>query len=222
MDYIFENLGEDRFQELCQSLLIKEFPNVQCFPIRQPDGGRDAVSYLATPVRAEKKETPFNVFQVKYVRRPLAEREPHKWLIKVLEHETPKLSALIPKGAKAYYLLTNLPGTAHPDVGAIDQINRILAGAFQGSKVESYCWWRDDLNRRMDNAYDLKWVYPEIMGGTDLLRLIIETGLSEHKERRGSAIRAFVRKQYIDDEDVRFKQIELHNKLLDLFVDVRL
>lgn len=222
MDYLFENLGEDRFQEICQSLLIKEFPNVQCFPVKQPDGGRDAVSYIEPPIRGETKDAPFNVFQVKYVKKPLADTEPHKWLMNVLNKELPKLKTLVPKGAKAYYLLTNIPGTGHLDVGAIDQVNQLLTDCFKLANVKTYCWWRDDLNRRMDNAYDLKWMYPEIMGGTDLLRLIIETGLSEHKERRASAIKAFVRKQYIDDEDVRFKQIELHNKLLDLFVDVPL
>lgn len=220
MDYLFENLGEDRFQELCQALLIKEFPNVQCFPIRQPDGGRDAVAYTRDHLRPDRRDNPFHVFQVKYVRRPLAQSDPHKWLLDTLEKEAPKLKTLIPKGAKAYYLLTNIPGTSHLDVGSIDKANQILANALKGMNVESFCWWRNDLNRRMDNAYDLKWVYPEIMGGTDLLRLIIETGLSEHKERRASAIKTFIRKQYSDDEDVKFKQIELHNKLLDLFVDV--
>lgn len=56
MDYLYENLGEDRFQELCQSLLIREFPNVQCFPIRQPDGGRDAVAYINLPKRQVRKK----------------------------------------------------------------------------------------------------------------------------------------------------------------------
>lgn len=74
----------------------------------------------------------------------------------------------------------------------------------------------------MDDAYDLKWAYPELMAGTDMLRMIIESGLSEDRERRTSAIRTFVRAQYEDDEEVRFKQVELQNKLLDLFVDVPL
>ncbi len=58
------------------------------------------------------------------------------------------------------------------------------------------------------------------MAGPDFLRAIIESGLSEHRERRSGAIRAFLRSQYDMDEEVRFKQIELQNKLLDLFIDV--
>lgn len=58
------------------------------------------------------------------------------------------------------------------------------------------------------------------MTGPDFLRWIVESGLSEHRERRSSAVRAFLRHQYDLDEEVRFKQVELQNKLLDLFVDV--
>jgi hypothetical protein len=222
MDYQLENLGEDRFQEVCQALIAKEFPNVQAFPIKQPDGGRDAIAYLRSRRSSSRKDTSFLVFQVKYVRKPSAEPEPHKWLLDTLEQEAPKLSALIPRGATGYYLLTNVPGTAHFQTGSIDKADVTLRSALHSTGIQPYVWWRDDLNRRLDNSYDLKWRYPEIMGATDLLRAIIENGLTEDRERRGSAIKTFLRKQYDDDEDVRFKQIELQNRLLDLFVDVPL
>ena len=119
-------------------------------------------------------------------------------------------------------MLTNVPGTAHLETGAIDRADKLLAGQMASSGVASYVWWRDDLNRRMDVAYDLKWRYPDLVGGTDLLREIVENGFTEDRERRSSAIKTFLRKQYDDDEDVRFKQIELQNKLVDLFVDVPL
>ena len=37
---------------------------------------------------------------------------------------------------------------------------------------------------RLDNAWDIKWVYPELMTGRDMIRCLIEAGLSEDKERR--------------------------------------
>ena len=58
------------------------------------------------------------------------------------------------------------------------------------------------------------------MTGPDLIRFVIENGLSEAKERRANALRAFIRYQYSLDQEVKFKQVELQNKLLDLFVDV--
>ncbi len=82
------------------------------------------------------------------------------------------------------------------------------------------CWWRDDLSRRLDDAWSLKWVYPEVMTGPDFLRAIVESGLTEDRERRAATVRAFLRAQYDVDEEVKFKQVELQNKLLDLFTDV--
>ena len=75
MDYSLENLGPERFQEICHALLSRAFPTTQCFPVGQRDGGRDAVSYSALHASRE-----IIVYQVKFVRRPLAEKEPHKWL----------------------------------------------------------------------------------------------------------------------------------------------
>lgn len=212
MDYPFENLGPEKFQQFCQAILAKEFPNVQCFPIAQPDGGRDS-----TCVFMRRQNDQFIVFQVKFARKPLAEADPHKWLTGILKEEAPKVETLIPRGASAFYLLTNIPGTAHLDSGSIDKVNTILNVAVG---IPSQCWWRDDISRRLDNAYDLKWIYPELMTGPDLIRSIIESGLTEQKEQRTSAIKAFIRDQYDIDQEVRFKQVELQNKLLDLFIDV--
>ena len=46
MDHPYENLDPERFQQFCQALIAKDYPNVQCIPVAQPDGGRDALSYL--------------------------------------------------------------------------------------------------------------------------------------------------------------------------------
>ncbi|HKO98453.1 MAG TPA: hypothetical protein VJU86_15760 [Pyrinomonadaceae bacterium] len=212
MDYPLENLGPERFQQICQSLLTKEFPDVQCFPVAQPDGGRDSIAYFPSYQRDQ-----FIVFQVKFVRRPQAEQEPQRWMVEVAEKESSKIRKLIPKGAKAFYLITNVSGTSHLEVGSIDKMQEVLSEAIG---VPSVCWWRDDINRRLDDAWNLKWIYPELMVGPDLIRSIIESGLTENKEQRTAAIRAFVRDQYDIDQEVRFKQVELQNRLLDLFIDV--
>jgi hypothetical protein len=72
--YLFENLGPEKFQHLCQALLIKEHPELQCFPVAQPDGGRDGL------VRGSIDGTvPTVVVQVKYKRRD--EEESADWMI---------------------------------------------------------------------------------------------------------------------------------------------
>ena len=212
MDYTYENLGPDRFQEFCQALLAKPFPNLQCLPTRQPDGGRDAIAYYD-----EGKNGSFTVFQIKFVEKPLAKTDVHSWLRDTLEKESPKIEKLIPKGAKEYYLLTNVPGTAHLDSGSIDKVNEILKTTIS---VPAYCWWRDDLNQRLDGLWDLKWSYPELLSGLDVLGYLVQSRLHEDKKGRMGAIRAFLRDQYKMDQKVRFKQVDLQSNLLDLFIDV--
>ena len=211
-NYPLENLGPHRFQQLCQSLLSKSFPNAQCYPISQPDGGRDAVSISE---KISGKEVIF--YQVKFTRNAIKERQPHKHLVDALRRELPKYNAQINKKATKYVLLTNVPGTGKEQTGSIDVVQTILEEHIQ---VQAQCWWRDEIERRLDDAWNIKWSFPEVLRNQDILRIIIERGLTEDAERRTSALRAFLREQYEYDTDVRFKQIDLQNKLLELFIDV--
>lgn len=213
MDYLFENLGPERFQEFCQALLTKEFSNVQCFPVGQPDGGRDAIRYI----HSSDDNSTFIVYQVKYARKAQTQSDSHKWLLETVRNEIGKIRKLIPQGAIQYVLLTNVSGTAHLDIGSIDKVANEL-GSQLG--IPTQCWWREDLCRRLDSAWDLKWVYTEVMSGTDMLRALLESGLNVDRERRVSAIQTFIKGQYARDKEVRFKQVELQNNLLDLFIDV--
>lgn len=213
MDYPFENLGPEKFQFFCQALLAKEHPGVQCFPIAQPDGGRDATQMYFDHGRGKE----FAMFQVKFVRNPFAEEDPHKWLTGIIAEEAPKVKKQVRAGAKLFALMTNVPGTAHPNAGSIDKANQILSKELG---IKSICLWRNDLSRRLDGIWDLKWIYPELMTGPDLIRFVIEGSLSESKERRAAAVRAFVASQFTTDQYVKFKQVDLDNRLLDLFIDV--
>jgi hypothetical protein len=212
MDYPFENLNPEKFQEFAQALLAKEVKDIQCFPVAQSDGGRDIVSY-----GSRHHSHNFAIYQVKYVRKPLAEKYPHKWLLDIIEGEASKVKRLVDKGATHFFLITNVPGTAHPDVGSIDKMNMLLE---QKLGIPSRCWWREDLNRRLDDAWNLKWSYPELMTGPDIIRTLIESGLTENKEKRANAIKTFILEQFNVDQVVKFKQVDLQNRLLDLFIDV--
>ena len=212
MSYNYENLDPERFQLFCQSLLNSEFPKTQSFPIGQPDGGRDAVVYT----RRRFLQNEFNVFQVKFVRKN--DKDILKWLEDTLKGERRKINHLIRRGAKEYFLLTNLSGTAHLDSGTIDKVNSILEKYIP---IPTYCWWREDLNSKLNVNWDLKWVFPELFSSADLFRIIVESRLNnEDKERRFNAIRLYVSDQYDTDSKVKFKQVELQNQLFDLFIDV--
>src|SRR6266536_781396 len=212
MDYPYEQLDPERFQHLCQALLVREYPALQCLPVAQRDGGRDALQ----PVIIEGKKGAA-IFQVKFVRNTSNVRDARKWLINIAKAESPKIVQLLPEGAEQYVLITNVAGTAHPKTGSIDALQAVLDDAFP---IPAQAWWRDDLNRRLDGAYDVRWAYWELLQAPDLLRALLESGLGEARERRLNAIQAFVAKQHELDEQVRFKQIELENDLMGLFIDV--
>ncbi|MDD5189515.1 MAG: hypothetical protein PHE50_00550 [Dehalococcoidales bacterium] len=212
MDYPFENLDPERFQQLCQSLLTKEFSNVQCLPVAQPDGGRDALQY--TSVKGQP--TKFIIYQVKFVRRNEVSRSVD-WITKILSEEIPKVKKLLKTGIMQYVLITNQNGTSHLNNGSIDKANQLFAKQIG---IPFICWWRDDLNRRLDNSWDLKCVYPELLTGPDFMRYYIEGQGTSDQQRRNKAIRAFISEQYMSDQQVKFKQIDLQNNLMSLYIDV--
>jgi hypothetical protein len=214
MTYLYEQLSPEKFQQLCQSVLISQFPNVQCLPVGQPDGGRDAFEWIIPTLPGHKQE--FTVFQVKFSRQPDTSKN---FLKEITDLELPKIAQLKERGAKAYYLITNNRGTSHLDGGTIDQLNQKLSATLA---MPAYCWWRDDLDRRIDTNSDIKWSFPEIIRGSDLLQSLLEGTVREDGQRRDDAIRAYLAAQYRDDREVKFKQVDLYNSLLDLFVDTNL
>ena len=212
--YQYEQLNDESFQQLSQSLLVKEFQGLQCFPVGQPDGGRDAIArfYEGTPDAAG-----FILFQVKFARRDLDPSEARDWLLRTLRNELPKVRNQIKEGAKKFVLVTNVAGTAHPEVGSIDKLHDLLA---EHIPIPVQAWWRDDLDRRLDNEWDLKFMYPALFSGVDLLRLVVEASPRESRERRQNAITAFLSGQFESDREVKFKQVELQNDIFELFTDV--
>ena len=212
--YQYEQLNGESFQQLCQSLLTKEFPNIQCFPVGQPDGGRDAISRLQESLRGK---TNFVLFQVKFARRDLGPSEARDWLLRTLRDELPKVQMQIGNGAERFVLVTNVSGTAHSNTGSIDKLQDLLQELIP---IPTQAWWRGDIDRRLDDSWDLKLAHPGLLTGVDYLRLALEAGPEEGSERRQRAIRAFLATQFESDREVKFKQAELVNDLFELFTDV--
>ena len=214
--YEYEQLDDESFQQLSQSLLLKAYPDLQCFLSVNPMGGRDAIVrfYEGAP-----DTTGFILFQVKFARRELSPNEARDWLLRTLRDELPSVERQIEEGAERFVLVTNVAETGHFGAGSIDKLQALLD---EHIPIPAQAWWRGDLDRRLDNAWDLKFAYPQLFSGTDLLRLAIEAGPSEGRERRRNAITAFLRAQLESDREVKFKQVDLENDIFDLFTDVPL
>lgn len=211
MNYNYEALNAESFQEFCQALLVTQFPNVQCMPVAQPDGGRDAVR-----LRPESGSDGFIVFQVKFVNDPRSKTE-RDAVIAAVKSEKEKVKGLIARGASEYYLLTNVQGTGHQDSGSIDRANRDLTSEIG---ISSMVWWRDDLSRRLENYPNIKLSYPQLLTGGDVLSLLVSASNAAAAKKIRKSVKNFIATQYETDKDLKFKQVELSHKLTSLFVDI--
>ncbi|MBK8498963.1 MAG: hypothetical protein IPL52_09130 [Flavobacteriales bacterium] len=118
--------------------------------------------------------------------------------------------------AISFHLITNVKGTAHLDAGSIDKVSALLKSTLQfhhcvGGVMISHDSWKRIL---------FLWSYPQIINGHDVFNSILFDHIHENKERRESVIRAYLADQYSSDNEVKFKQIDLQNRLFDLFTDV--
>ncbi len=211
MEFHYEMLDEKKFQKLSQALIVAQYPNAQCLPVGQPDGGRDAFE-----VHADSNGGGFTVFQVKFSKNPFSKTE-REAIDAVIKSEKHKVDDLVQRGATQYVFVTNVEGTSHLGSGSIDKVNDTLTDAFG---IPSIVWWRDDLDRRLENSVDIRWKYLEVLKATDVLPLIVPSLAKREMQKVNNALRSYLVMQYEKDRDVKFKQLELKQRLTDLFVDL--
>lgn len=204
----YENTTPERFQEFCQALFLPDFPGLQCFPIGQPDGGRDGVALMNQNIA---------ILQVKFKRKDELAEDTAAWLISSLEGEIGKVERLKELGAEQYIIISNASASSHLHSG---QRDRVTAWLNANMPLPSTCYWRDDLDRRFERSDKLMWRYVELLDGADAVRMLFESSITEDRARRAMAVRSFVSSQYEADSQVKFKQVELKNDLFTLFVDV--
>src|SRR5260370_42573844 len=113
--------------------------------------------------------------------------------------------------------MKNVRGTDKTKSGSIDKVQKYL----ESVPVKAQCWWRNDLSRRLDSApSQLKLAYPELLSALDAMGLISGALKEASRARIEAAVKAYLRKQFDTDNEVRFRQVELHRSLFSLFVDV--
>lgn len=209
--YQLENLGADRFQMLCQALIAVEYPGAVLFPTGERDGGRDALW------RGSRDNVV--VFQVKYTSHPDRITDPYKWVEDAFRGELSKVRELAALSTLSrYVIVTNVKGTAALGSGSIDAVDRLLT---EELGVPASCWWRNDIERRIDSNSSVKWSYPAIVSAEHLYGALIESSMdAAQRSRRSRAFLAFLQAQHDEDQRVRFKQVELDQPLLRMFVDV--
>ncbi|MET9378812.1 hypothetical protein ABZX98_32545 [Streptomyces sp. NPDC002992] len=158
---------------------------------------------------------------MKWTSKP--QQQPVAWLNSAIAGEADNIRRLVSQGAKAYYLLTSVAGTAVPRRGSMDTLDVALAKHAAEFGIPIHIWWRADLDARLDSAPDaLKWAYSDMLAGHDLVRYLIDgAGAAAHDHALRTLALKVIATQWDDDSKVKFKQVELtSHSLHDLFIDV--
>ncbi|MGH3760512.1 NACHT domain-containing protein [Actinophytocola sp.] len=209
--YLYERLGDKRFQQLCAALLKLSQPDVTCYPVGQSDGGRDIVSGNDRSV----------IFQVKWAKKQPS--NPVSWLENAIKNEADNIRALTRAGANEYVLMTSVVGTAPRGRGTMDQLDSRLKALSKSFGVSMRCEWREDIDRRLESApSELKWTYQEILAGVEAVQYLVEAdSVAVHEQGLRRLLLKVMETQWQDDAKVKFKQVELESRnLMELFVDV--
>lgn len=214
--YLYEALGDEAFQELCLALLIRENPAAQCLPVGQRDGGRDGIE--KDPV----SKAPRVAYQVKWTRDAKNHGDPVKWLLDTVTGEAKNIKRLVEEGLQSYVLMTSVASTAREVAGRADRLDEELAALGVQYGVPMSCWWRDDIDARLDSApTDILWAYPDMLTGGQALRALMADSAKTSTSHYDDLVRTVLAAQWDADTSVRFKQVGLDSHaLIDLFVDV--
>lgn len=210
--YLYERLGDKRFQQLCGALVLDRLADVSVFPVGEKDGGRDMVSGTGGNR---------TILQVKFSgdRR----KKTATWMKQQINGEKANIERLVKEGCTRYVLMTNVEGGAAPGSGSRDEVEKVLTALSKKFKIPMSCLWSSDLDAWVDSApWEIKLAYVDMLAGTDaLFALLTSMNLKDGEQREKDILVTYVATHWSRDKRVKFRQIDLVSDLLsDLFVDV--
>ena len=114
-----------------------------------------------------------------------------------------------------FFVVTNLSASKEAIARVDDVRRRLLRGR---RRLHADIWWKERLTAFLDSSPDLWLVFPQIFPGgvAPLLAHAVKIG----SEGLSRTFRLAISEQYKQDRIVKFRQIELEQRLFDLFVDV--
>ena len=237
MQYELNQLSDPkRFQRLVNAILTARFgEDARLTPIEGADGGSDGETATANPFleyRYEISSTHSNhpliesprpgryLFQVKYHRsgekrlsdlRSIVVRDFQNALTVDVLNRSDR------KDVNYFFLVTNI--SASKD--SIRKIDEIRTELLKGKQyLHADVWWAERITAALDWAPELWPAFPELFhGGVPPILGLATTQQAKGLSRTLSLATA---QQYARDSHVKFRQIELEKRLIDLFVDLEI
>jgi hypothetical protein len=225
MEYYFNQLDPVKFQRLINAILVARFgEDARLTPLRGQDGGRDGETAPGNPYFE------FQVSKAVSMRQGIRPPQKGRYLFQVKHHRTGdrRLSdarqAVIADFAKElknnvlkregdeqvnyFFLITNVPASKDA-LARLDRVRNELLRNIQNLHAD--VWWQERVVTHLDQMPSVWSSFPEMFAGNVvpfLAKVVDQT--SEGLPR---AIRLAINRQYEQDKNVKFRQIELEQSL---------
>ena len=235
MQYDLNQLSDPkRFQQLVNAILTARFgEDARLTPIHGPDGGSDGETASENPYLEFRYEVPS-----KDSINPLLEPpRPGRYLFQAKYHRTgerrlSELRSIVAKEFKDaltgdivnridrkdvnyFFVVTNV-SASKDSVSKVDEIRTEILKEKQ--HIHADVWWGERITASLDWAPHLWPAYPELFPGG--VPPLLGMATTQRPEGLSRTLKLAIAHQYARESQVKFRQIELEKRLLDLFVDL--
>lgn len=233
MEYYFNQLDPVKFQRLINAVLVARFgEDARLTPLRGRDGGRDGETAPGSPYYGfqvnEIPPIPQSIFQPPRKGRYLFQVKHHRTTDRRLSDVRQEVIADFARELKDnvltregdervnyFLLITNVPSSEEA-LGKLDRIRRDLLRNVQNLHAD--VWWQERVVTHLDQMPPIWNSFPEMFAGgvVPFLAKVVD----QTSEGLPRAIRLAISRQYEQDRNVKFRQIELEESVYKIFVDL--
>ena len=237
MQYDLNQLSDPkRFQRLVNAILMARFgEDARLTPLDGADGGSDGETATANPFLEFRYE-----ITSEHSNHPLVESpRPGRYLFQVKYHRTGEkrlsdIRSVVTREFKNaltvevlnrsdrqdvnyFFLVTNI-SASKDSIRKVDEVRTDLLKSKQ--YLHADVWWAERITAALDWAPELWPTFPELFHGG--VPPILGMATTEQAEGLSRTLSLATAHQYARDSQVKFRQIDLEKRLLDLFVDLEI
>ncbi len=228
IEFHYNQLDPVGFQRLVNAILTARFGEpIRLFPLRGTDGGRDAelpeggvFELKSGPrlLRTTQKLSGPAIFQVKHHRTLDGPLQASRATV-VSDFGDELTRNILPRLSEArinsFFLITNVPASKD----AVDKIDQKRRELLKGIELYADVLWNEHLTAWLDQYPQIWTSFPDLFAGRAIPR--IASIASDTSTGILRSFRLAFKTQLTRDEAVRFRQVDLEQKLTNLFVDLK-
>ncbi|WP_415281118.1 NACHT domain-containing protein [Candidatus Nitrososphaera sp. FF02] len=229
-NYDLLRLGNEKFEELVQSLLRKVIGNGTITFGKGPDGGREATFTGPAPYPSLLQVWSGNwIFQAKFHDTTrIGPEKARKDVVKDLDKELDKITNKYKRDCQNYILATNVPLSSTPETGTHDRIHNSVIPKYSSKIKNIVTWGYDDICNFLDNNEDVRHSHLHLITPGDVFAELADQS-KQSKSRIAEAVEMYVtisyeREKYAQLEqagEVNDNSIKLKQVFIDLDVELR-